>query len=191
MNFIVLLIFLFPVLLLILVTVLIARIIQVVIYNIRVTQNYTRSIEAYKQTHKLSNQDFKLFKASMDELRDQIVRYNAATRKSKQLIAIEKECNGVKSSKKMFQELFENPGHLIQYSTFLYQAMPHAADFSEKLVEIEKAKINNPRIQESVANLLESLRVISTSITDNYEQLIEEDSEDSVLTKQILEKNRD
>lgn len=150
---------------------------------------YKKRIKKYQQEKNLTDPELELFHQSMEELKQHIHRYEDATKKSKQLLKIEKVYGGLKSSKEIFQELLKYPHELTKFSNFLYQAIPGAADASEKVVMVQYVNLSSIEIEKSIEKILSTMIVISSNITNDYEQIIREDSEEIELTRKILEKN--
>ncbi|EOH72810.1 5-bromo-4-chloroindolyl phosphate hydrolysis family protein [Enterococcus malodoratus] len=190
MNAITIIILLGPIVLIVFFVLFLIRLIQMVLFNLRQNTLYRQRIKNYQEEKQLSNVDLEIFHEAMEELRQQILRYEAATKKNKRLRAIEKEHGGLKSSKEIFQELMAHPDELTKFSDFLYHAIPSAADASEKVDAITEVDLPTPEIEKSLENILTTMTVISSSITSDYEAIIREDSEEIELTKKILEKNR-
>lgn len=189
MNALTIIIILGPIVLFVFFIMFLIRLIQTLLFNWKQNNMYRQQIKNYQEVNQLSNTDLEIFHEAMSDLKQQIVRYEEATKKNKHLLEIEKEYGGLKSSKEIFQELFNHPDELTKFSDFLYHAIPSAAEASEKVLSIAQAELPTPDIEKSVNNILETMTVISSSITGDYEKIIREDSEEIELTKQILEKN--
>lgn len=118
MNAITIIILLGPIVLIVFFVLFLIRFIQMVLFNLRQNTLYRQRIKNYQEEKQLSNADLEIFHEAMEELRQQILRYEAATKKNKRLRAIEKEHGGLKSSKEIFQELMAHPDELTKFSDF-------------------------------------------------------------------------
>lgn len=142
----------------------------------------------YKETHQLSDKDLELFKKTMGEMKNQILGIEEATNKNKDLKKIENLEAGIKSAKEIFQELMAEPNELTKYGDFIYKKLPSMLDACIRLNKIEGTKLNSKEIRESVDSILETVTFISASITDEYERIVKEDSEEIALSKKVIGK---
>lgn len=149
---------------------------------------FTDRQSKYKEVHQLSDQDLELFKKTMGEMKNQILGIEEATNKNKDLKKIEKSESGIKSAKEIFQELMAEPNDLTKYGDFIYKKLPSMLDACTRLNKIEETGLNSKEIRESVTSILETVTFISASITDEYERIVKEDSEEIALSKKIIDK---
>ncbi|MGX7199116.1 5-bromo-4-chloroindolyl phosphate hydrolysis family protein [Enterococcus nangangensis] len=149
---------------------------------------YRQRIDVYQKQHQLSSSELTLFRDTLGAAKEQILIIDSLTRSLPSLRAVEAETGGLKSAKQIFQQLMQEPQALNDFGDFLYQKLPSLVKAAEKLQEIKNSGVNTPEIKSSVNKILETITVIANSITDDYESLINEDSQEISLTKKILEK---
>lgn len=156
--------------------------------NHKIKKEFNDRQKKYKETHQLSDQDLELFKKTMGEIKNQILELEAATNKNKDLKKIEHTESGIKSAKEIFLELMAEPNDLTKYGDFIYKKLPSMLDACTRLNKIEETGLNSKEIRESVTSILETVTFISASITDEYERIVKEDSEEIALSKKIIDK---
>lgn len=148
---------------------------------------YKKKIKIYQQENKLTSDELLLFKETMAVVKKQILFLESAESKSKALLAIEKKEKGVASAKLIFKELMKEPQAMTELEQFLYRKLPSLVEASEKLVEIQESKLSTSEIEKSKKVILDTISSISASITDDYEAIVQEDSEDIYLSKKLIE----
>lgn len=154
--------------------------------RILINRTYKERIERFQAKHHLSKSELTLFRETLGEAKDEILRIEGITKKYKQLAAIETGEAGIKSAKEIFKKLMENPQNINQLGDFLYQKLPGLVEATVKIEQIKQAELSTPEIEQSVAEILDTIQVLSASITDDYEQIIQLESEDIALTKKLV-----
>ncbi|MGM0238295.1 MULTISPECIES: 5-bromo-4-chloroindolyl phosphate hydrolysis family protein [Enterococcus] len=140
----------------------------------------------FKTEHQMSDQDLRLFQQTMEELKKQIIYIEQVTNMNNHLKKIEKKEAGIVSAKQIFQELMNEPKDLTKYGDFIYKKLPSMEHACSKLMNIEDSNLNTPEIKDSKNNILQTINFISSSITDDYERLVEEDSTEIALSKKVI-----
>ena len=126
--------------------------------------------------------------AHMDELKKQIIYLNELTNKSRNLKKIEQVKLGVASAKGIFKHLVKYPEAITHFSDFLYHKVPEMLRASERFLSIKEDKLSTEEITLATNGILSTIRVLSESITDDYEKLVSEASEEISLSKKLVER---
>ncbi|MGX7238701.1 hypothetical protein RV11_GL001399 [Enterococcus phoeniculicola] len=147
---------------------------------------YKENIRKYQTKHGLTDSELNLFKDTLGEAKALILRWEEANKGMKELTIVEAQESGLKSSKEIFQELMEHPQKIHQLNEFLYTKLPGVVEASERVRQIREASLSTKEIEASVKSMVQTISVISASITDDYEAIIQEDSEEIALTKKII-----
>ncbi len=145
-------------------------------------------LEAFQKKHHLNESDLKLFKETMGELKEQILTVERNCHRVKELQEIEKKQAGVKSAKEIFKELMKDPQGMTEFDHFLYQKMPSAVEISEKVRRVKENKIETPEIKQAIDEMLETFGLVLSRITEDYEEVVVEDSKEVAVTKKMMEK---
>ncbi|OEG09740.1 hypothetical protein BCR21_14500 [Enterococcus ureasiticus] len=148
---------------------------------------YKKRIKTYQKHNCLTSDELLLFKETMSITKKQIILFETTISKSKVLMKIETKEKGLQSSKLLFDELMKHPKEMTELEQFLYIKLPGIVEATEKFIQIQNAQLSTSEIEKSKARVLETISSISASITDEYEEIIQEDSEDIYLTKKLIE----
>lgn len=160
-----------------------------VIYrNGRTYFRYKRNLKKYQTTHHLMDSDLEMYQRIMDELKKQIIYLNELTNKSRNLKKIEQVELGVASAKGIFKHLVKYPEAITHFSDFLYHKVPEILRASERFLSIKEDKLSTEEITLATNGILSTIRVLSESITDDYEKLVSEASEEIALSKKLVER---
>ncbi|MDT2680021.1 5-bromo-4-chloroindolyl phosphate hydrolysis family protein [Enterococcus gallinarum] len=147
---------------------------------------YKENIRKYQKKHELTDSELNLLKETLGEAKALILRWEAANKGSKELASVEAKEGGLKSAKEIFQELMEHPQKMHQLNAFLYIKLPEIVEASERVKQIRETSLSTKQIEASVKSMVQTIEVISASITDDYEAIIQEDSEEIALAKKII-----
>ena len=135
-----------------------------VIYrNGRTYFRYKKNLKKYQTTHHLTASDLEMYQRIMDEL-------------------------GVASAKGIFKHLVKYPEAITHFSDFLYHKVPEILRASERFLSIKEDKLSTEEITLATNGILSTIRVLSESITDDYEKLVSEASEEISLSKKLVER---
>ena len=148
---------------------------------------YKKRIKEYQKKNELTTDEIVLFKETMSIAKDQIILLELTINKSKALMKIETKEKGLGSSKLLFSELMEQPKRMTELEQFLYIKLPGIVEASEKLIQIQEAQLSTADIERSKKMIMETITSYSSSITDEYEEIIQDASEDIYLTKKLIE----
>jgi 5-bromo-4-chloroindolyl phosphate hydrolysis protein len=154
----------------------------------KINYEYRQKLAKFQKQHQLSDSELKLFHDTMEEAKQLILRAEAATVKNKQLTKIEKEEFGIRSAKEIFKLMMEEPHEITHFGDFFYTKLPGMANACDHLVKIKADGVDTPEIKQASTLISETVQIISASITDDYEKIIQADSEDIARTKTMLEK---
>lgn len=158
--------------------------------NQRISQLQQQKIKEYQEKHQLTKADLQVFRQQMRELKENIIQLEQITQGNTDLKKIEKAEAGLASAKEIFQELMAHPNDLTKYGDFSYKKLPSLLDASVRLEEIQKSNLQTPEIKISLTRIKETIQFISASITDDYERIVAEDSEEIALAREYIgEKN--
>ena len=147
-----------------------------VIYrNGRTYFRYKKNLKKYQTTHHLTDSDLEMYQRIMDELKKQIIYLNELTNKSRNL-------------KKIEQVEVKYPEAITHFSDFLYHKVPEILRASERFLSIKEDKLSTEEITLATNGILSTIRVLSESITDDYEKLVSEASEEISLSKKLVER---
>ncbi|KAF1299629.1 hypothetical protein BAU15_00610 [Enterococcus sp. JM4C] len=147
---------------------------------------YKENLRKYQKEKKLTDSELQLFKETLGEAKELILSWEETNKGIKSLNMIEAQELGLKSSKEIFKELMEHPKEINQLNEFLYIKLPGVVDASKRVRQIYEAGLSTPEIDESLKSMQHTIEVISRSITDDYEAIVQEDSEEIALTKKII-----
>ena len=147
---------------------------------------YKETIRNYQTKHSLTDSELNLFKETLGEAKSLILRWEEANQQIKELTIVEARESGLRSSKEIFQELMEHPHKIHQLNEFLYIKLPGVVEASERVKQVREASLYTKEIDISVKSMIQTISVISASITDDYEAIVQEDSEEIALTKKII-----
>ncbi|HDT8010657.1 TPA: 5-bromo-4-chloroindolyl phosphate hydrolysis family protein, partial [Enterococcus faecalis] len=95
---------------------------------------------------------------------------------------------GVASAKGIFKHLVKYPEAITHFSDFLYHKVPEILRASERFLSIKEDKLSTEEITLATNGILSTIRVLSESITDDYERLVSEASEEIALSKKLVER---
>ncbi|MGM0125977.1 hypothetical protein IGI37_003378 [Enterococcus sp. AZ194] len=147
---------------------------------------HNTNIRMYQKEKGLTDSELNLLRETLGEVKSLILSWEKTNIGIKDLNIVEAQESGIKSAKEIFQELMENPKKLNQLNEFLYIKLPGVVDASKRVRKIRESGLSTPEIEESVKSMVHTIRVISASITDDYEAIVQEDSEEIALTKKII-----
>ena len=138
-----------------------------VIYrNGRTYFRYKKNLKKYQTTHHLTDSDLEMYQRIMDEQVEL----------------------GVASAKGIFKHLVKYPEAITHFSDFLYHKVPEILRASERFLSIKEDKLSTEEITLATNGILSTIRVLSESITDDYEKLVSEASEEISLSKKLVER---
>ena len=149
-------------------------------------KTYKENIRKYQTKHGLTDSELNLFKETLGEAKSLILRWEEANKGIKELTIVEKKESGLKSAKEIFRELMKHPQKILQLNEFLYIKLPEIVEASERVRQIREANLSTKEIETAVKSMVQTINAISASITDDYEEIIQEDSEEIALTKKII-----
>lgn len=86
------------------------------------------------------------------------------------------------------QWLVKYPEAITHFSDFLYHKVPEILRASERFLSIKEDKLSTEEITLATNGILSTIRVLSESITDDYEKLVSEASEEISLSKKLVER---
>lgn len=157
--------------------------------RIKINHTYRERLEKFQKKHHLSKADLNLFRDTLGEAKVAILEVERVTKHYKQLKAIEKNEAGIRSAKEIFKKMMADPQSLSHFDDFLYIKLPSLVEAVLKIEQIKEASLTTPEIKKSTKQILETVQVLSASITDDYERIIQEASEDIALSKKLVEKH--
>ena len=85
-------------------------------------------------------------------------------------------------------DLEKYPEAITHFSDFLYHKVPEILRASERFLSIKEDKLSTEEITLATNGILSTIRVLSESITDDYEKLVSEASEEISLSKKLVER---
>nr|WP_179190330.1 5-bromo-4-chloroindolyl phosphate hydrolysis family protein [Enterococcus sp. 4G2_DIV0659]OTO09525.1 hypothetical protein A5880_000204 [Enterococcus sp. 4G2_DIV0659] len=135
---------------------------------------YKKRIKTYQKNNQLTSDELQLFKETMFIAKKQIIRLELMTSKSTILMKIEKKEKGLHSSKLLFDQLMKHPKEMTELEQFLYTKLPSIVQATEKFIQIQDAELSTTEIKKSKTMIIETISSISASITDEYEEIIQE-----------------
>lgn len=148
---------------------------------------FQKKIQDFQLKHKLSDADLNLFKNTMGEAKDQIIEWETLVNQSKRMKQIPKVLTAIKSAKEIFRRLMDNPKNMTEMNDFLYTKLPGILDATKRFTDIEKSKIETSEIGQSLKVITKTIMVVSESIIDDYEIIVQKEADEVTVTQRIVE----
>lgn len=128
----------------------------------------------------LSDNDIVIFRETLKEAKQNIEKWEAASKKYTDISVIEDVTGGLSAAKKTFQYIVKNPREATRQGDFLYKQLPNIVKLTETFDALKKESASSDKDE---AETLLLMKTLSANIANGYHLLLMKDIE--IIGKEI------
>ncbi|EOH94757.1 5-bromo-4-chloroindolyl phosphate hydrolysis family protein [Enterococcus pallens] len=151
--------------------------------------------EEYYREARMTDSEIDLFRETMNQSKNQIVRLQNNIKNNAKLKAIDLRHDMLKAAKALFKELVKEPTRLPEASQFLYTHLPNICDLTDNYIEINNHEVKSKEVYGKLEESAKIIDQMAALVVKDYQQFVANDLEDMdveiSIAKQNIEKDPD